>query len=215
MPVFSPLGHPSLDSPPREGAGSARPQGRLALDRDMWPVGHRPFAYASRGDEMPGHPEGRTTRTHRVRPSEKIALRVIPGFPPQGPLALDGPPRGGAGSARPQGWYGLDRDISALGPWPFAYAPGGNEMPGHPDGRTTRTHRVRPSEKIAYPGRFPARPSQLGSRIPRRGGLRTPGSMARGHPRRLPDRARVGPSSKGPARAWDHIAKLDLKSTDR
>jgi hypothetical protein len=172
----------------------------------------------------------------------------IPGLSPQG-FSPRLAPRGGAGSARPKGWHGLDRDISALGPWPFAYAPGGNEMPGHPEGRTTRTHRVRPSEKIAYPrtsprqaispgslhpaegrapharregitptlphfrhrplanswvaitcpglrraricgrgdrappreppsaypGSFPARLSQLGSRIPRRGGLRTPG----------------------------------------
>jgi hypothetical protein len=163
---------------------------------------------------MPGHPEGRTTRTHRVRPSEKRTLRVIPGFTPQG-LSPRLAPRGEAGSARPQGKHGPDRGMCLVGHRPFAYARGGNEMPGHPEGRTTRTHRVRPSEKIAYPGRFPARPSQLGSRIPRRGGLRTPERMARGHPRRLPDRARVGPSSKGPARAWDHIAKLDLKSTDR
>ena len=70
---------------------------------------------------MPRFASGRTLRTRRARPSEKIAFRVIPGFSPQGHLALDGPPpRGGAGSARPRGRLGLHRGMSPLGNRPLA-----------------------------------------------------------------------------------------------
>jgi len=34
-PGLPPQGHPSLDGPPRRGAGSARPRERLALDRSI------------------------------------------------------------------------------------------------------------------------------------------------------------------------------------
>jgi hypothetical protein len=93
---------------PRGGAGSARPQGWHKLDRGMWPVGRRPFAYGSGRNEMPGHPEGRTTRTHRVRPSEKTTLHVIPGFPPLCHPCWGSPPRI---SARPQGRRWLLRRV--------------------------------------------------------------------------------------------------------
>jgi hypothetical protein len=98
-----------LGWPPRGGAGSARPQGRHGPHRGMCLVGHRPFGYARGGNEMPGHPDGRTTRTHRVRPSEKTAPTVIPGFAPLGRPSSDGHPAEGAGSARPQSrnWLGL------------------------------------------------------------------------------------------------------------
>jgi hypothetical protein len=64
---------------------------------------------------MPRLAYGLGTRTRRARPSEKIAFRVIPGSSPRGHLALDGPPRGGAGSARPQKWPGCNRGMSPLG----------------------------------------------------------------------------------------------------
>jgi hypothetical protein len=44
---------------------------------------------------MPRLAYGLATRARRPRPSEKIALRVIPGFSPQGRLTLAGPPRRG------------------------------------------------------------------------------------------------------------------------
>jgi len=47
-------------------------------------------------------------RTRRAHPSEKTAFRLISGLSPQGHLALDGPPRGGAGSARPDRRLELD-----------------------------------------------------------------------------------------------------------
>ena len=86
--------------PPEGRAPHAREE-RDGFDRGMCPVGHRPFAYTWGRNQVPGHPDGRTTRTHRVRPSEKTAFRVIPGFSPQGLSPGPGPP-GGAGSARPQ-----------------------------------------------------------------------------------------------------------------
>ena len=140
MPGFSPLGHLPLNRPPRGGAGSARPQRGPRLDRHMSPVGHWPLAssWGANGihrhtyghtmrahrvrpstNEMPRHGHGLAMRTHRVRPSEKIALRVIPGFSPLGHLALDRPPRGGAGSARPLTGLCLDRRIAPLGPRAF------------------------------------------------------------------------------------------------
>jgi hypothetical protein len=62
----------------------------------MCPVGHRPFAYTWGRNEVPGHPDGRTTRTHRVRPSEKTAFRALSGFSPMRPSCLGlSPWRGG------------------------------------------------------------------------------------------------------------------------
>ncbi len=47
------------------------------------------------GEVMPRHEHGLATRTHRVRPSEKTALRVMPVFSPLGHPSLDSPPRRG------------------------------------------------------------------------------------------------------------------------
>jgi hypothetical protein len=46
--------------------------------------------------DMPGHGYGLASRAHRVRPSEKTALRVVPGFSPLGhPRRPSLPRRGG------------------------------------------------------------------------------------------------------------------------
>jgi hypothetical protein len=61
-------------------------------------------------------------------------------------------------------------------------------MPWLEYGRTTRTHRVRPSEKTAHrviSGPFSGRPSRPWL-APRRGGLRTPVKATRAQPRRVP-----------------------------
>jgi len=110
-------------------------------------------------------------RTHRVRPSEKTTLRVIPEFSPWGNLTLACPPHGGAGSARPLGnalvspWYAPVRSpASRLLPAPHG-------MPGLVYGPTTRARRPRPSEKITF--RVISGPSPLGDprcASPRRGG---------------------------------------------
>jgi hypothetical protein len=63
-------------------------------------------------------------------------------------------PRGGAGSARPQGRHRPGRDMSPVGHKPLASSSGANEMPRHSWGLSMRTHGVRPSEKTA-PKRHP------------------------------------------------------------
>jgi len=87
------------------------------------------------------------------------------------------PPRGGAGSARPEGGHRLDRGMCPLGHRLIVNPSAANGMPRHSWGLATRTHRVRPSEKTACRAIFgsaPVRPSGLRLASPRRGGLRTP-----------------------------------------
>jgi hypothetical protein len=86
---------------------------------EAYPARPRPLGYASGRNEMPRHPYGLARRTHRVRPSEKIALRVIPGFSPQGHPSSDHESRGGAGSARPQGMPRFSPGISTYWPRPM------------------------------------------------------------------------------------------------
>ena len=101
------------------------------------------------------------------------------------------PPRGGAGSARPEGGHRLDRGMCPLGHRLIVNPSAANGMPRHSWGLATRTHRVRPSEKTACRALFgsaPVRPSRLRLAIPRRGGLRTPASEASLSPRDGPIR---------------------------
>ena len=66
---------------------------------------------------------GLTRRTHGVRPSEKTAFRVMPGFSRQNKPSLDRPRRGGAGSARPQTRLCLHRGIAPIKPPGFRLPP--------------------------------------------------------------------------------------------
>jgi len=112
-----------------------------------------------------------------VRPSEKTALGVISGLSSQGHLALDSPPLGGAGSARPRERYWLHPGMSPLGYRAIVNGCGGNEMSRFMPSLSMRTHRVRPSEKIALRAisGFPQRGHLTLHRLSWRGGLRTPG----------------------------------------
>jgi hypothetical protein len=66
-----------------------------ASPRDI-PARPRPLGYASGRNEMPRHAHGLAIRARRPRPSEKIRLRVMPGFSPCGHLCWARPPwRGG------------------------------------------------------------------------------------------------------------------------
>jgi hypothetical protein len=99
-------------------------------------------------------------------------LRVLPARP-----SLGCPPRGGAGSARPEGTHTANPNVASS--WPPAHRKrtGGNAMPRLEFGLGTRTRRARPSEKIAFravPGFPRARPSSHRLAIPRRGGLARP-----------------------------------------
>ena len=125
---------------------------------------------------MPRFASGRTVRARRPRPSEKTALRVIPGFSPQGHPSLEGPPRRGglrtpASEALPPP---KDRPVRP----PVFRAPVRNhDIPWLELGHSLRTRRAHPSEKTAFRvicGFTPVRPSPRRLAIPRRGGLRTP-----------------------------------------
>ena len=129
-------------------------------------VGLRPAVPCGRGDRVP---------------PRKPPPALSPGFPRKAISPSDGPPRGGAGSARPQGTLPFHRGIAPLSHQAFV-CPNDYVMPRPPSGLATRTRRPRPSEKTtsrAFSGPRLSRPDTLGSASPRRGGLRTPAGMAR------------------------------------
>jgi hypothetical protein len=98
---------------------------------------------------MPRHSYGRTVRARRPRPSEETGLHTIPGPSAARPCSVGRPPRGGAGSARPQGKHGLHRGMCPVGQGPLASSSGQNGTPRHSWGLTARARRPRPSEKTA------------------------------------------------------------------
>ena len=144
---LSPQGRSSLDGPPLEGRPPHARNGEIGL-AGACPHSATMYSFAPDDLAMPRLPYGLATRTHGVRPSEKTALRVMPGFSPLGHLPLDRPPRGGAGSARPQGRLRFHRGIAPSGHRAFV-CPDDHVMPRHRHGLAMRTHRVRPSEKTA------------------------------------------------------------------
>ena len=85
----------------------------------VWPrhvgIGPRATGLPRSCNETPRHALGLAMRTRRAHPSEKTPLVLSPGVSPQGHLPLGGPPRGGAGSARPLGAHGLDQNVAPLG----------------------------------------------------------------------------------------------------
>jgi hypothetical protein len=158
------------------GPGSARPLGRHCAKPKIapsWPPASRK---GTGGNAMPCHSSGRTVRARRPRPSEKTALRGIPGFSPQGHPSLKGPPAEGRAPHTRRKGIGSTRACPRGRPGP-ARPCRENGIPRHTFGHTMRTHRVRPSEKTAFRvicGFAPVRPSPRRLAIPRRGGLRTP-----------------------------------------
>ena len=114
-------------------------------------------------------------------PPRKAASTLSPGLSPRGRAPLGRPPRGGAGSARPQRRHWLRGGYSPLGSRPLAHASGGNGMPWRSFSLAMRTRRVRPSEKSGFgavPRFAPVRLSSHRFTISRRGGLRTPVTTA-------------------------------------
>jgi hypothetical protein len=111
---LSPIGLFPRFAPPAEGrAPHARNDG-IGLAGACPHLATR-YSFASDDHVMPRLASGLATRARRPRPSEKIAFRVISDLPPVGHLALDGPPRGGAGSARPQRRNWPRRSMSPFG----------------------------------------------------------------------------------------------------
>jgi len=145
--------------------GSARPRERLALDRSISLLGHRPFVRSSVIIPYPRLASGLAIRTRRADPSEKIGLRVSPGLSPLGHPSSDYPPRGGAGSARPQRRHNANSNVASFWPPVHRQPSGGNEIPWLACGFPTRARRPRPSEETtlrAVPRFVSVKPSIFG-----------------------------------------------------
>jgi hypothetical protein len=157
MSGFSPLSHPSLDSLPRRG-GLRTPAMRELTSPEHVPsrppgVHLPPVIMICPGLRM-ALPRGRT----ECVPPRKTPLASSPGPSPLGKPRWGGPPRGGAGSARPQGRHSAAPKVASF--WPPAHRKrtGENVMPRLESGLATRTHGVRPSEKTTLrvsPGSSP------------------------------------------------------------
>jgi hypothetical protein len=112
---LSPLGHLAVGwSTPRRGGLSTPVKTAWAQPRRV-PAKGPAVAYFSVIMPYPGLHPARIRGRNRVRPSEKITLPVISEPYPTGQPALGLAPRGGAGSARPQGGHGLDRGMCPVG----------------------------------------------------------------------------------------------------
>jgi hypothetical protein len=135
-----------IGSAPPGGAGSARPDMRLRLDRGMGPLGHRLIVKPPVATQCVGIrtavPYGRGDRA----PPRKPPSALYPGLPRKAIPARLGPPgRGGLRTPAREG-------IGLTKAWPRqvtgrSFAPDDHVMPRHWRGLATRTHRVRPSEK--------------------------------------------------------------------
>jgi hypothetical protein len=94
-PRVSPQGLSARLIPPRRG-GLRTPAMTPLAPLEHFPGRPPALRLPLGGHAMPGLAYGLATRAHRVRPSEKTALHIIPGFSAQGLSARLGPPwRGG------------------------------------------------------------------------------------------------------------------------
>ena len=106
---------PRKASPPRLGP-SRRGGLRTPARTPLAPLDHFPdrppaLRLPPGRHAIPGLACGLPTRTRRPRPSEKTTIRIVPGFSPEASHPSL-PPRGGAGSARPQGLPSLHLGMS-------------------------------------------------------------------------------------------------------
>jgi hypothetical protein len=132
-------------------------------------------------------PRGRTECVPpRRRPSASS-----PGLSPQGPLPLDRPPRGGAGSARPQGRHRPGRDMCPVGQPASCLIIGWKRnasarvRPVFADARSASLRENRLSRRLQV---LPPRPSVMRWPTPRRGGLRTVAMKELASPEPVPSR---------------------------
>ena len=161
FPGLPPKGsHPGLS--PAEGRAPHARKGGITLTPTLPLLGHRLLGKAPVATQClairPAVPCGRGDRAPPRRPPSVSS----PGLPGRGHPSLDGPPRGGAGSARPQGRHHADPSIAPSWPPASRKGTGANAMPCHSSGRTVRARGPRPSERTTpphYPRLFSARPS--------------------------------------------------------
>jgi hypothetical protein len=169
-----------LGLPPAEGRAPHARKEDIAPIQTLLLFGHHPIANPSVTVTCPGLLPARIFGRTECVPPRKPPSRHPRAFLRKAVLACIAHPRGGAGSARPQGRHGLDRGVCPGGHGPLASSSGGNEMPRHPYGGTMRARRPRPSEKTpsASSPTFPRTAIHAGLVPPRRGGLRTPAMTA-------------------------------------
>jgi hypothetical protein len=172
--------HCGWPTPRRGGLQAAEGRALHARKRDFASTGGSPHwatgrSFAPDDHVMPRLAYGLATRTHGVRPSEKTAPGVIPGFPPQGHPGSDDQSGGGAGSARPR-WHHRSTQACPRLATASSQPSGGMKClrlrPARIRGRGDRVPPRKPPPR--YPRVFPARPSMPWMATPRRGGLRTP-----------------------------------------
>jgi len=142
---------------------------------------------------LPNHDPPRFTsslakRTHRVRPFEKTASRVVPGLSPLGCPCKARPRLGGAGSARPARTELASPGHVHPGPSVLQSPPAIMTRLGlRPASPRGRTECVPPRKRpLASSGPFPARRPTSRLASPRRGGLRTPARKASRQPQHCP-----------------------------
>ena len=136
--------------PPRRGGL------RTPAMKPLASASHDPARPLASRQLVPNHDLPRFTsslakRTHRVRPSEKTASRVVPGLSPLGCPCEARPRLGGAGSARPRGRPGLGRGVFLLGYLRFACLPGLMRGLDLRRGLRTRARWTHASENPAFP----------------------------------------------------------------
>jgi hypothetical protein len=169
VPGFSPQGHPSWAGSP-EGAGSARPERKPTLHPGISPSGDGPFAQSFSGIENPGHTRGHAPRAHGVRPSEKIASRVISGLSRVGDRRCARPPLGGAGLCTPAAKsLASSRDL----PLDQGFSPA-------PWGKGNPSAFARPCHKAAGRGSLAAEPQCSSTSYPGEGPVWMRGSCSSG-----------------------------------
>jgi hypothetical protein len=181
--AFSPsLGHLA------EGRAPHARIGRHWLDRGMCPLGHRLIVTHRVEMECLGiRGASQRGRTECV-PPRKPPFAPSPGLPPEGLLPSLGPPRGGAGSARPQGRHGAKPNVASFWPRPPRQSVGEGDMPRLASGPYSRTRRPRPSEKTTprvISGLSPASQPSWGDRA-REGPLPLPITQTKRGIRRSP-----------------------------
>ena len=138
IPGFPPQGLPSSDGPPPRRGGLRTPAKEgIAASTTLPLLGHRLLGKAPVATQClaihPAVPRGRT----ECVPPRKPPPALSPGFPRKA-LSPWLAPRGGAGSARPQGGHWLRGGFSQSGSRTLAHASDQNQMPPYSHGLPMR-----------------------------------------------------------------------------
>jgi len=107
-----------------------RPQGWHRPNRGVSPLGPRPPGQPCRAMKCRGTSKASQCGRTECAPPRKRFFAPSPGPPPQGLPRSDGPPRGGAGSARPQCRHHANPNVAFFGRHAVANEPVTVTCPG-------------------------------------------------------------------------------------